>query len=312
MTSGGKREIPKIANLAKYRSLIAPHLKRRLGVEPEVARCVKIPQPTILDHVVEWDEAHLAHYLGVAEEFRSWYLERRRRAGHSPRTSNLVALLARIQAVLFAANAPHMSHGHAAAYLPLTSKQRAVLARLMALSSAGHKTVLFATNPAALDRFAVELDREGVDFVVAHGGIPIAERTRNINRHFRDGAAAVLLASFGSAAKGLNLWQADRALFYDRRWTARLESQAARRLCRPQQQRTVVVERYALAGSVDIYQAMMVAFKSDAARAGLDWASPELDIDDFAHLDTVLGRFCEELAALRGLQRHELRAALVH
>ena len=307
LQSGAKREIPRIANLAAYRRLLAPHLKRRLGVEPNVAASVRIPQPQFIDHDIRWDDAHLAHYLAIAEEFRQWYLEARRRSGADGRDVNLVATLARIQAVFFAANAPHLSTDAGEVFAPLTSKQRAVLARLRALAAAGHKVVLFATTPAVLDRLAAELAQERIDCVIAHGGRSIADRTADINRRFRDGDTPILLASFGAAAKGLNLWQADRALFYNRQWTAKLESQAARRLCRPQQRREVLVERFSLAGSIDSYMGQHVAFKADAAAAGLDWAAPEFDTDDFLHLDTVLGRFCDELAALRGLKRGELR-----
>ena len=45
----------------------------------------------------------------------------------------------------------------------------------------------------------------------------------------------------------------------------------------------------------------------DAIRAGLDWATPELDDVEFAHIDTLLGRFCDDLSTRVGVKRHELR-----
>lgn len=37
LREGAKREIPKIANVEDFRAWLAPHMKRRLAEEPEVA-----------------------------------------------------------------------------------------------------------------------------------------------------------------------------------------------------------------------------------------------------------------------------------
>lgn len=307
--SGAKREIPKLANLDRYRAMLAPWVKRRLTQEPEVARYVRTPVPSYRETVIPWDHAHLAHYLAVCDEFTEWY--RRARGDKSSKQLNLVALLARIQAVQFAANFPQHAGKDSKPYMPVTSKQRYAVARLADLTAQGHKTILYADSPAVLDLLANLLRKEhGIDPVVFHGGIPIKKRTREMDRRFRFGDCPVMLATLGVTQAGLNIWQADRAVFYNRSWSAKTEAQALARLLRPQQYRDVEAEFLMLPGGIDTYQAQMVAAKADTLQAGLDWGVPELDDVEFLHLDTLIGRFTERYAEGLGVERHELRKYL--
>jgi hypothetical protein len=104
--------------------------------------------------------------------------------------------------------------------------------------------------------------------------------------------------------------QGDRVVFYDRDWAARAEKQCLARVLRPETKHEVTAEFVHIRGSADEYQAQAVAFKSDCYSAGLDWATPELDGTDFVHIDTMLGRFVEDLAKLRGMKPWELREQL--
>ena len=74
--------------------------------------------------------------------------------------------------------------------------------------------------------------------------------------------------------------------------------------------KVVAIDYIHLPGSIDDYQAQMVAFKGDAADSGLDWATPQKSNAEFAHLDTILGRFVEDIAALRGMTGTQLRDQL--
>lgn len=308
MTSGGKREIPKIASLDAYRAAIAPHVKRRLAKEPDVARWVNIPDPTEETLVVPWDDRHLLHYLTVAEEFASWYQDMRQRNGAT--RNNLIAILARIQAVQFACNYPQKVKDGFPRFSGLTSKQRFAADKLEQLTAAGHKTILYAHTPELLEWLARELKGRGVDCMTFHGGQNIDQRTMELNRRFREGDCPNLLASVGVTQAGLNLYQADRVVFYDRDWSWKTEGQAMRRTLRPQQTLPVVVSYLELPGSIDTYQAQMVRFKRDSMHAGLDWGTPETEDIEFLHLDTLMGRFCKEIAEMRGMDSYELREHL--
>lgn len=305
LRSGAKREIPKLANVDKYRAALAPWIKRRVTDEPAVARYISIPKPTKTILEMPWDAGHLTHYLETAEDFMAFY---RRAHEDKGKAVNLIALLARIQAVCFAANYPQHEGKNRKAFMPITSKQRFAVDRLVTLADEGHKSLLFADSPGLLELLARQIhQRTGIMPVIFHGERSITERTREMDEHFRFGSCPWMLASLGCAQAGLNLWQADRAIFYNRSWSAKTEDQALARLLRPQQNRDVTAEFLHLPGSIDGYMGQMVACKADAISAGLDWATPELDDVEFAHIDTLLGRFCEDLATRIGIKRHELR-----
>lgn len=310
LTAGAKREIPRIKDLNRYRAWVAPLVKRRVAQEPEVSAYVHIPIPTREVIEIDWDARHLSHYLEVAEEFSAWYRETKKRADEAKRGINLVAVLARIRAVEFAANCPQHGVDGFGAYVPLTSKQRYAVQRIREFVAQGHKTILYAQNPEVLERLHRELAEIGIESVVFHGGKTIKERTKELNRRFRFGPVPVLLASIGCTQTGLNIPQASRVIFYDRAWYPKAEEQAGGRVLRGQQTKDVLFEFLHIVGSIDEYKAQLVAHKADAAHAGLDDAEPELCDVEFLHLDTVLNRFCEDLARLRGVERHQLRQSL--
>ncbi|RMD64007.1 DEAD/DEAH box helicase [Candidatus Parcubacteria bacterium] len=304
---GAKREVPKIADVVGYREWLAPLVKRRLVGEPDVARYVRIPDSEDEVMEVDWDLEHLAFYLRVADEFAEFY----RRMHDGGKNIGLAMLLARINAVCLAASCPQMAPGGFAWRGGLTSKQKRAVDDLERLANEGHKTVFYARNVQTLEIMDSQLRARGVDAVLYHGGIPREKRTLELNRRFRYGDAPVLLASLGITQKGLNLWQADRTYFFDRSWDSRTEYQAKKRIERPQQTRTPRHLKLHLPGSVDEYQAQMVAMKADAIQAGLDWGDPRLADQEFVHLDTILGRFVDELARLHGyFDGHEFRESL--
>lgn len=309
LRNGAKREIPRLDNVDAYRRWLAPWVKRRLTEEPEVASHVRTPQPTLLETEIAWDPAHLAHYLEVSEEFARWY--RKAKSGEDPKKLNLITLLARIQAVQFACDYPQHPTKYSRSFHALTSKQRYAIERLAKLSSEGHKTILYADSPGQLELIARHLRlKHGVEPVVFHGGIPIKQRTRELDERFRFGDCPVLLASLSVTQTGLNLWQADRALFMNRSWSSKTEAQALFRLLRPQQRRDVVAEFLMLPGGINAYQAQMVAFKADAMRAGLDWGMPEFSDVAFEHIDTLLGRFARGYAESVGLGYQDFKTYL--
>ena len=65
-----------------------------------------------------------------------------------------------------------------------------------------------------------------------------------------------------------------------------------------------------LPGSIDTYQGQMVAHKRDAIKAGLDWATPELEDEAFLHMDTLLDEFVDDLAKLHGRKARYQRELL--
>ncbi|AME28588.1 SNF2-related protein [Burkholderia sp. PAMC 26561] len=306
LQEGAKREVPKIGNLHGYRAMLAPHIKRRLVAEPEVAKYIQIDPPEFEVNTVQWDREHLAVYLRAADEFADWY----RQSRSDTKACNLVTILARIRAVHFAANYPQFGMEGVDGVLRLTSKQRAVIARMKAIAQEGKKAIVFAENPGVLDLIARELGADGVETVRFHGEIPIKKRVADKDKRFLTGSATGLLATKASGRAGYNLPNADYILFYDRSWTWRIEYQAMRRALRWNRKGVLKVEYFHLPGSIDVYQDQMVAHKRDATQAGLDWTTPELEDETFLHMDSLLDRFVDDLALLADATAGEMRKLL--
>ncbi|HVI89366.1 MAG TPA: DEAD/DEAH box helicase [Dongiaceae bacterium] len=307
MQDGAKREVPKIANLPRYRQLLAPHVKRRLVCEPDVAHHIQIDPPDSEVITIEWEPAHLALYLKAADDFAGWYRDLRSRDGNA---NNLVTILARIRAVHFAANYPQHGVDGIGGYAGITSKQQAVIDRLAAIAEEGKQAILFAENPGIVNLIQRVLATRGVETVPFHGGIPIKRRVADKDKRFVHGKATALLCTKASGRAGYNLPNADYVLFYDRSWTWRIEYQAMRRALRWNRNGTLKILYFHLPGGIDVYQDQMVAHKRDATQAGLDWATPELEDETFLHMDTLIDRFVEDLATLRGRKATDMRELL--
>ena len=305
LRDGAKREIPKLANVEKFRTWLAPHIKRRLTEEPEVAMHIKLPKPEFETVELQWDKDHLAFYLKAADDFASWYRQNR-----EAEKNNLALILARLQAVQIALNIPQKGVDGIDRYVGLTSKQRAVLAYLVDISKRGMKSLVYCENPANVDLLHKELAKVGIGSVRFHGGISIKKRVADKDANFVGGDCDHLLATKASAKAGYNLPSADFVLFLDRSWSAKTEGQAMHRPMRVERTAPVRVVYFHLPGSLDIYQDQMVAFKKDSADAGLDWATPELDDEEFLHLSNILEKFVKDLASINNLTAREMRAQL--
>lgn len=310
LRSGAKREVPKVEGLAQLRAWVAPFIKRRVAQEPEVAKYVRTPPHEVVHHVVPWDAAHLSYWLTVADEFTNWYHHARAQASHQGQQLNLIALLARIGALLMAGNFPQHGVEGFGVYGRLTSKQRFAIERAIYHVRDGHKTIVYVENPGLANLLAKEISAAGVAAMPFHGQMTIAERNRALADDFRRGDIACMVATVGVVQTGLNIPEASRGIFAARSWTTKTEQQARYRMLRPQQTRRAVFETLELPGSLDTYQAMMLDFKADATAAAVDFLMPKKGHEEFAHLDTIIERFVRGLSDMRGQKIHEFRTEL--
>lgn len=301
LRDGAKREVPKLRNVEAFRKAIAPHILRRVHEEPEVAAHVRIPKPTRVHRAIDWDMPHLASYVETAEDFARWYRGVAASAGKEGHKVNLIALLARIGAVFSAANVPdRRTKGPGSDFKGTTSKDRAAIKLAKRFTAEGRKSVIFASSPDTLKKLSRLLTAEGVESVTYDGTVPIARRSRDI-KAWKNGGVPVMLASYGAAQLGLNWAMGSRVIAYNRDWSPRTEEQAFARVLRPQQQLDVEIHYLELKGSIDAYMRQLVEAKADAAGAGIDYEDQLLFDEEFVHLDTVIGRFCERLAEDLGL-----------
>lgn len=292
LVKGAKREIPRIANLSGYRKMIAPFLKRRVLDEPDVAKYIKIPKPTIKEVFLDWDIDHLHYYLKVAEEFaQKW------KAAHED-ARPIASLLPRINAVIKASNAPQFGvkgFGSLSGNMP---KDDYSIDLLTKWSNQGHKSLFFAKSPKVVKRLAKQLESKGIKCIVLIGEVNHAVRSQMLNDDFKNGDAMVCLASKGSLNTGENVHQASKVLFYERDWSSKTEKQCWSRTQRPMQIHSVEIVFLHYDGGIDVYQKQMLDNKQDAANAGLDYADPEFFETEFLHMDKILYQFVEQLPEL--------------
>ena len=300
LQEGAKREVPKIKNVPLFRSWSDTFVKRRVRQEPEISKNISIKEAVYnAPEIIEWDQGHWAHYYAVATQFASWFMEHQRKMLGNQKSINLVAVLAEIEAVNRAANAPHIRNEESKTtwkhtYQPLTSKQRWTVAKVKSLIADGRKPLVFAQSPDVLQRLYNELASAGIKPMLFTGKQTIAQRTAELEA-FRDNpeSVQVMLASYGAAADGLNLPQCSDVVLYSGSWSYRTVSQAVARLLRPEQLHQVVVHQAHLKGSIDEYQAQIQHFKKNAMSSGLDYQEQEQG--DFLHLDHIFYQFVTDL-----------------
>lgn len=297
LQTGGKKEIPSLANLDLYREFVGRNVLRRVWGEPAVAKHIRMDEPITSVVEVEWDHDHLEHYVSTAEEFVEWWKQQRPEI--ASRQVNMVSVLLRLSAACRAAAVPQALEGPQAWCGGLTSKQRWCIDTLSDLDDDGATTLCFFESPITASIVGSQLRARGKVAVEYTGLNSPSRRAAALNNEFRTGKARTLLMTFGVGARGLNLPEASHAVFYDRMWSPRQEQQALFRALRPGRVGALTAIYAHLSGSVDLYKAQMVAFKQDTANAGLDFATPEFRPEDFQHWMSILDEFCESIGRAR-------------
>jgi len=313
LETGGKREIPSLANLDQYRDFVGKQVLRRVWGEPDVAKHISIEDPSIENLTIDWDPGHFEHYVRTAEEFVSWW--KHQRPDIASRKMNLAAVLLKLQAACRASSIPQKADGPRPWRGGLTSKQRWCIERLRQLDESGATTLCYFESPDNVVLVANGLRKLGIDTLEYTGKRNPGQRSHDLNTRYRTGQCRTMLLTFGVGSRGLNLPEASHVVFFDRMWSPRQEQQGLFRALRPGRIGRLAVIYAHLAGSVDLYKAQMVAFKQDAANAGLDFAEPEFRPDEFTHWITILDDFCKTVEmgraelqerALNDMEKHRM------
>ena len=113
---------------------------------------------------------------------------------------------------------------------------------------------------------AAHLASRAVPVDLLHGGTPVVERERMVDR-FQSGATPVLVLSLKAAGTGLNLTRAGHVVHFDRWWNPAVEEQATDRAYRIGQTQPVQVHRLITEGTVEDRIAEMLEAKRALADA---------------------------------------------
>ncbi|MBW8792364.1 MAG: DEAD/DEAH box helicase [Streptomyces sp.] len=246
--------------VARLARLVRPFLLRRKKSDPGIVP--ELPPKTETDHPVPLTREQAALYEAVVRE-------------------SLLAIetadgIARRGLVLKLLGALKQICDHPGLYLKEESRIEGLAARsgkltlldeLLDTVLAEDGSVLVFTQYVGMARMiTAHLEARAVPVDLLHGGTPVPERERMVDR-FQSGATPVLVLSLKAAGTGLNLTRAGHVVHFDRWWNPAVEEQATDRAYRIGQTQPVQVHRLVTEGTVEDRIAEMLEAKRALADA---------------------------------------------
>lgn len=167
-----------------------------------------------------------------------------------------------------------------------SSKLEEVISRIESLRAENHKVLVFSTFLRHLKLVAERLDAIPVRYEMLTG--ETTNRETVINNFQNDSEIGCFLISLKAGGVGLNLMAADYVFILDPWWNLAAESQAINRAHRIGQDKTVMVYRFIMAGTIEEKIQNLQNEKSKLAETFINNNNPFLDLssDD---LEKLLG-----------------------
>jgi SNF2 family DNA or RNA helicase len=278
--------VPKISNPERFQAMLAPVMRRRVNLEPEVARAIKMPAFSIMPEQVEPDPLLRGLYEGAVGDFVSWWADVRAANAADPDARiPQASLLAKLTLLSQLAAIPQAI---APDYQGVSSKQARIIELTRDAAARGRKTIIFTEFADAARWYAASPAFAGLDPVLITGSVSMtrgkrsgtSDRERRLAA-FREGTSQVLIATTTCMAEGLNIPQAGTVLFDSFPWVPSVQQQAWSRVLRPAQTATPVeIHLVGIAGTIDDYLAAICALKRAAIGEGIDHETVEIDLDD--------------------------------
>ena len=263
------------------RKLVQPYILRRLKTDRRVI--ADLPDKTELDAWCALAPAQAALYQKAVEELAR-ALEQ---ADGIARKGLVLSFLMRFKQIC---NHPSQWLGDAAWRAGDSGK----FARLRELAEVvrdkQEKMLVFTqfretTGPLAAFLGGI-FGREGL---VLHGGTPVAERRKRVERFQNDELAPFFVLSIKAGGSGLNLTAASHVIHFDRWWNPAVENQATDRAFRIGQRRNVLVHKFICRGTVEERIDALIHSKKQLVKDVLEGGAERLltEMDDRELLDLV-------------------------
>ncbi|MFF4868995.1 DEAD/DEAH box helicase [Streptomyces sp. NPDC000961] len=246
--------------------LVRPFLLRRRKSDPGIVP--ELPPKTESDHPVPLTREQASLYEATVRETMARIEESEGMARRGLVMKLLTSLkqICNHPAQFLKEQAPR---GPGTARLAGRSGKLALLDELLDTILAEDGSVLVFTQYVSMARLLADhLAARGIPAQLLHGGTPVAERERMVDR-FQDGEVPVFLLSLKAAGTGLNLTRAGHVIHYDRWWNPAVEEQATDRAYRIGQTQPVQVHRLIAEGTVEDRISEMLRAKRALADAVL-------------------------------------------
>ncbi|MER6442564.1 SNF2-related protein [Streptomyces sp. NPDC001185] len=269
--------------VARLARLIRPFLLRRKKSDPGIVP--ELPPKTETDHPVPLTREQASLYEAVVRE-SMLAIETAEGIARRGLVLKLLTSLKQVcnhPALFLKEDARTAAQGTAT-----RSGKLALLDELLDTLLAEDGSALVFTQYVGMARLiTAHLAARAVPVELLHGGTPVAERERMVDR-FQSGATPVLVLSLKAAGTGLNLTRAGHVVHFDRWWNPAVEEQATDRAYRIGQTQPVQVHRLITEGTVEDRIAEMLEAKRALADAILGSGEASLtELTDRALSDLV-------------------------
>lgn len=240
--------------------LVRPFLLRRRKSDPGIVP--ELPPKTETDRPVPLTREQASLYEAVVRESMAAI----ERSEGIARRGLVLKLLTSLKQIC---NHPAQFLKESPARLEGRSGKLALLDELLDTLLAEDCSALVFTQYVGMAKLiGAHLAARAVPAELLHGGTPVAERERMVDR-FQEGRTPVLVLSLKAAGTGLNLTRASHVFHYDRWWNPAVEEQATDRAYRIGQTRPVQVHRLITEGTVEDRIAELLTAKRALADAVL-------------------------------------------
>lgn len=240
--------------------LVRPFLLRRKKSDPGIVP--ELPPKTESDHPVALTREQASLYEAVVRETMAAI----EAAQGIARRGLVMKLLTALKQIC---NHPAQFLKEDTARLTGRSGKLALLDELLDTILTEDGSVLIFTQYVSMARLlSAHLTARAIPSQLLHGGTPIAERERMVDR-FQSGEVPVFVLSLKAAGTGLNLTRAGHVVHFDRWWNPAVEEQATDRAYRIGQTQPVQVHRLIAEGTVEDRIAEMLVSKRALADAVL-------------------------------------------
>ncbi|MFC9860762.1 MULTISPECIES: SNF2-related protein [unclassified Streptomyces] len=258
--------------------LVRPFLLRRKKSDPGIAP--ELPPKTETDHPVSLTREQVTLYEAAVRETMAQI----EAAEGIARRGLVMKLLASLKQIC---NHPAQYLKEEPTRLTGRSGKLALLDELLdTILSEGGSVLIFTQYVTMARLLSAHLASRAIPSQLLHGGTPVPERERMVDR-FQDAEIPVFLLSLKAAGTGLNLTRAAHVIHYDRWWNPAVEEQATDRAYRIGQTQPVQVHRLIAEGTVEDRIGELLESKRALADAVLgtgETALTELSDRDLADL----------------------------
>ncbi len=254
-------------HFAPLRNLTSPYILRRLKTDRSII--ADLPEKT---EVVAWCALGKAQAALYQESVRE-LAERLESADGIQRRGLILAFLTRFKQIC-----NHPSHWLGdGAFDPAESGKFARLSELgEEIAARQEKALIFTQYKEMTAPLATHLERVfGRAGLILHGGTPVKERQRLVERFQQDGGPPFFILSLKAGGSGLNLTAASHVLHFDRWWNPAVENQATDRAFRIGQKRNVLVHKFVCRGTIEERIDALIEDKKSVAAGLLEGGAGE-------------------------------------